>query len=72
MIVIFFIEIGWLTLEETEKIQLFEENWRIVQMIGMFKVSKESEIFLKRIESFIDKFLFYDLKCPRRALVEIK
>lgn len=23
----------------------FEENWRIVQMIGMFKVSKESEIF---------------------------
>lgn len=39
----------------------FEENWRIVQMIGMFKVSKESEIFLKRIESFIDKFLFYDL-----------
>lgn len=50
----------------------FEENWRIVQMIGMFKVSKESEIFLKRIESFIDKFLFYDLKCPRRALVEIK
>lgn len=49
----------------------FEENWRIVQMIGMFKVSKESEIFLKRIESFIDKFLFYDLKCPRRAL-EIK
>lgn len=49
----------------------FEENW-IVQMIGIFKVSKESEIFLKRIESFIDKFLFYDLKCPRRALVEIK
>lgn len=55
-----------------EKKYNFEENWRIVQMIGMFKVSKESEIFLKRIESFIDKFLFYDLKCPRRALVEIK
>lgn len=44
-------------------------------MIGMFKVSKESEIFLKRIESFTDKsfFFFYDLlQCPRRTLVEIK
>lgn len=42
----------------------------------MFKVSKESEIFLKRIESFTDKsffFFFYDLlQCPRRTLVEIK
>lgn len=28
-------------------------------MIGMFKVSKESEIFLKRIESFIDKFFLW-------------
>lgn len=30
-------------------------------MIGMFKVSKESEIFLKRIESFTDKSFFFFL-----------